>query len=107
MSAKTFTRAALVLYVVLGAIDFIDTYLLIDRGDGTVYESNPVAATWLKDYGWKGLAVYKLLITGVLVTAVLLIRKKRPLLAAIVAAVACLSLVAVTLYSRQLLAAST
>jgi hypothetical protein len=106
MSAKAYSLLALVLYVILGAIDFIDTYVLIKSGDGTVYESNPVAATWLKDYGWKGLAVYKVAITSVLVLTVLIIRRHRPQLAAVLATVACLSLLAVTLYSRKLLTAT-
>jgi hypothetical protein len=103
MSAKTYTLAAVVVYICLGAIDFIDTYVLIERGDGTVYESNPLAARWLKDYGWKGLAVYKILATALLVVPVLLLRVKRPQTAAILATVACLTLLAVTLYSRNLL----
>jgi hypothetical protein len=106
MSAKTYTLAALVVYVILGAIDFIDTYALIQRGDGTVYESNPLANDWLKDYGWKGLAVFKILITTVLVTTVLVIRRHRPQTAAVLATVACVTLLAVTLYSRRLLTAT-
>lgn len=106
MSAKNYTLAALALYVVLGAIDFIDTYALIRTGDGTIYESNPVAATWLKEYGWKGLAAFKILITIVLVTTLLLVRRRRPQLAAVLATVACLTLLSVVLYSRKLLTAT-
>lgn len=103
MSAKTYTLAALALFVILGSIDFFDTYALIRDGNGTVYESNPLAATWLQDYGWKGLAVFKLLSVGVLVAAVLILRVKRPQTAAIIATAACLVLLGVTIYSRTLL----
>ena len=106
MSAKNYTFAALILFVLLGAIDFFDTYALIQRGDGTVYESNPMAARWLKDYGWKGLAVFKILTMTVLVTTVLIIRVRRPQTAAVVATIACLTVLAVTVYSRKLLTGS-
>jgi hypothetical protein len=103
MTAKTYTLAALAIFAILGAIDFIDTYVLIRNGDGTVYESNPLAATWLKNYGWQGLAIFKVATAFVLVTTVLIIRGRSPRTAAVVATAACLSLLAVTLYSRNLL----
>jgi Domain of unknown function (DUF5658) len=107
MSVRIFTFVALTMYVALAAIDFIDTYLLIRRGDGSVYESNPVAATWLKDYGWKGLAVFKVLATSLVVSCVLIIRPRRPRTAAVLATAACIALLSVTLYSRKLLAADS
>jgi hypothetical protein len=103
MKAKTYTLAALVLYVILGAIDFAETYSLVQRGDGTAYESNPFAASWLKDYGWRGLAIFKIAATLVVTTTVLIILRYRQRTAAVVATLACISVLAVAVYSRNLM----
>lgn len=103
MTVKTYTLTALIVYAILGAIDFVETYTLIRRGGGTAYELNPFAATWLKNYGWAGLAIFKVAATLVVATTVLIIRQHRPRTAAVLATAACLSLLAVTLYSRSLL----
>jgi bacteriorhodopsin len=95
--------AALIVFAILGAIDFIDTYALVGRSGGPVYESNPVAARWLKNYGWDGLAIFKAATTFVVVVCVLMVRRQRPRTASILATAACLSLLAVTAYSRSLL----
>jgi hypothetical protein len=103
MTAKTYTLAALIVFAILGAVDFIQTYTLVQRSGGQVYESNPLAATWLKDYGWYGLAVFKAGTTLVVATIVLILRRKKPRVAAVIATTAFLSVLAVAIYSRNLL----
>jgi hypothetical protein len=103
MTMKTYTLAALIVFVILGTIDFIETYALIRRSGGQVYESNPLAATWLKDYGWEGLAIFKGATTLVVAAIVLIILRLRPRTAAVLSTAACLSVLAVTIYSRNLL----
>lgn len=105
MSLRKYTLIALVVFAVLGVIDFIDTFVLIRQSDGHVYESNPLAATWLKDFGWKGLAVFKAITILIVGAIVLLLLKRSPRSAAAVATFACLCLFAVTIYSRNLILA--
>jgi hypothetical protein len=90
-------------FAILGAIDFVGTYALVRSDGGPFYESNPLAAMWLKNYGWDGLAIFKVATTVVLAGIVLIIRRHRPRAAAILATAACLSVLAVALYSRNLL----
>jgi cytochrome bd-type quinol oxidase subunit 2 len=99
MTTKSYTLAALIVFALLGVIDLIYTFTL----DGQVYESNPLAATWLKNYGWGGLAIFKALTTLVVAAIVLIIRRHNPRTAAVLATAACLSVLAVALYSRNLL----
>jgi hypothetical protein len=103
MTARTYTIAALIVFAFLGAIDFIDTYTLVRGSGGQVYESNPVAARWLKKYGWEGLAFFKAASTLVVATTVLIIRPQKPRTAAVLATAACLTVLAVAIYSRNLL----
>jgi len=103
MTAKRYTLAALIVFVLLGAIDFLETYALVRGSGGQIYESNPLAATWLKNYGWNGLAIFKVSTTMVVASIVLIIRPLRPRTAAVVASAACLSVLYVALFSRDLL----
>src|SRR5258708_4871148 len=57
MSARTYTQTALGLFVVLGVVDFVLTYILVEGIDA--YESNPIASMWLQHHGWHGLALFK------------------------------------------------
>jgi len=57
----------------------------------------------LKQYGWSGLAIYKAATTLVVVASVLIILRHKPRLAAAVATMACLLVLAVALYSHNLL----
>jgi hypothetical protein len=103
MTVKTYTLTALIVYAILGAIDFVETYALVRCSGGTAYESNPFAATWLKNYGWAGLAIFKVAATLVVATTVLIILRYRQRTAAVIATAACLSVLVVALYSRNLL----
>jgi len=96
---------ALAVFAALSVTDFAQTYTLIQTGGGRVYEANPVAAAWLERYGWTGLAAFKAGCVAVLVGAVLLLGARSRRAAAAVTALGCAALLAVTLHSRELLAA--
>ena len=49
MSAATFPhRRKLFLFVLLNVVDLVLTWCLVGRGNGEVYESNPIARWWLR-----------------------------------------------------------
>lgn len=104
MSSKTYTRLGLVLFLILSALDLVHTYILIQQGGGKVYEGNPVARTWLHQYGWAGLALYKGATIFIVVCCVALLNRRNPRGAALVVTIACVILLAVAVYSRSLLA---
>jgi Domain of unknown function (DUF5658) len=103
---KRFCILTLVLFVTLSACDFLFTYLLVEGSGGEVYEANPVAATWLADHGWVGLAAYKAAAVFVVIGAVALIVRRKPAIGVAVACAACLATAAVNLHSHKLLAAA-
>lgn len=71
MSIRSFPHARkLFLFVLLNVADLVLTWCLIRRGNGEVYEGNPIAGWWLRCHGWLGLAGFKM--TVVALTAVLL-----------------------------------
>ena len=78
MNASIFHPIRLVLYAVLSAADLGLTYALIQRGDGDVYESNPIAEAWLSSYGWTGLALYKLVIVLIVASVAAFVSLSRP-----------------------------
>lgn len=96
--------AGLAIFAALSATDFTQTYALIHAGDGTVYEANPVAAPWLERYGWHGLAAYKLAAVLVVAGVVVVLAGRNRRAANGVAALGCLAVLSVTLYSRDLIA---
>jgi hypothetical protein len=96
----------LVLFVTLSACDFLFTYLLVEGSDGAVYEANPVAASWLADHGWVGLAAFKALAVCVVIGAVVLIVRRKPAVGVAVACAACLATAVVNLHSHRLLTAA-
>lgn len=57
----------LLLFALLSLADLGLTWLLVQRGGGEVYESNPVAGWCLAAFGWVGLAAFK---AGTVVTVV-------------------------------------
>jgi hypothetical protein len=96
--------ALLAVFVALSAADFTQTYALIHTGDGAVYEANPVAAPWLERYGWHGLALYKVAAVLVVAGVVVVLAGRSRRAAAGVVGLGCAALLAVTLYSRDLIA---
>ena len=103
MRAKNFTVIGLIIFTTLSLIDLVQTWVLIAGHEGRIYERNPLARHLLEHYGWQGLIVFKILVILTVLTAVGLLMRYRPGTSALVAIFACLVLLAVTFYSRQLL----
>src|SRR5205085_4495748 len=103
--AKRVCIAGLAVYAVLSVTDFVQTYSLIETTGGQVYEANPVAAGWLHNYGWSGLAIFKAGAVAVVAGVIAILARRRPKAGAGVVVAACLSLVYVTLYSHGLVTA--
>jgi hypothetical protein len=111
-ATKAYCIFGLVLFIALSAIDFTQTWELIEVRQGKikggrVVEGNPVADVWLKQYDWRGLVVYKSATVVLVVTCIILMTRYRPLTGALVVTLACLILITVTNYSRNLLAEQT
>jgi len=102
MNASIFHPIRLVLYAVLSAADLALTYALIQRGDGDVYESNPIAEAWLSSYGWTGLALYKLVIVLIVASVAAFVSLSRPRTGGHILTFACLAVASVVSYSVHL-----
>jgi len=48
------------LFMGLSALDLVLTWILLRHTGGVVYESNPIANAFLSQYGWAGMAIFKL-----------------------------------------------
>ncbi len=103
MRARSICLLGIGLYSLLSIADFVLTYTLIETSESGVYESNPVAAAYLENHGWLGLAMFKLGGVTVFVGAVGLLTARRPRLAAGVIGLGCAVLLGVTSYSYNLL----
>jgi hypothetical protein len=96
-------RRQLVLFAALTAADLFLTWRLFSVGLSSVSERNPLAAWWLGEFGWPGLAAFKFstaLLTG---TSALAISSRRPRAGCGVLAFGCAVLSGVVLYSSVLL----
>jgi hypothetical protein len=105
VQAKRICVAGLLIFAVLSATDFVQTYALIKLTGGVVTEANPVAATWLDLFGWSGLAVFKAAAVLVVIGAVAVLASRRPLAGIGVTAAACLTLTCVTMRSHEMVKA--
>jgi hypothetical protein len=103
MCLKYFCWAGLSLYALLSVADWALTYALLRAHPGAV-ESNPVAAAFLEQHGWGGLALFKFAVVLVFTAAVVMILRRRPAVAAGVVGFGCAALLWVTTYSHGLLA---
>ena len=101
MKARTLCIGGLVLFGVLSLLDLYLTWQVIQRS-GRIYEANPIAGAWLREFGWQGLIVFKIAAMTVLAASVFILYRRRPLTAAAVVVFACLAVGSVALYSRQL-----
>jgi hypothetical protein len=79
--------------------DLCLTWHLLSHADGQVYEGNPLARWWLDNYGWVGLAVFKLGLALFVIVVTLVIARQRPRAAGRVLMVSCGILAVVVLYS--------
>ena len=101
MKARTLCLGGLVLFGFLSFADLCLTLLVIHKS-GRVYESNPIAGAWLREFGLRGLVVFKVAAMTVAAASVLILYRRRPATAAAVVLFACLAVGSVALYSRQL-----
>jgi hypothetical protein len=104
LTGNRLSLAGLALFALLSLTDFVQTYVLITQGKGTVYEANPVANAWLESHGWVGLAAFKFGAVAVFAGAVFLLAVHRPRAGTGVLVLGCLALLWVTVYSSRLLA---
>jgi len=102
MSVNIFHPVRLTLYAVLSVADLGLTYVLIQRGNGEVYESNPIAEAWLSSYGWTGLALYKLVIILIVGAVSAFVSLSRPRTGGHILTFACLAVAGVVTYSIHL-----
>jgi hypothetical protein len=93
------------LFALLSATDWLMTFALL-RANPSAVEANPLAAACLDLYGWDGLALYKLGGVVVVLGAVGLIARRRPVVAAGVLALGCSVLMSVTVYTHDLICES-
>jgi hypothetical protein len=91
-------------FILLQAVDFCFTQLLLDGARADVYEANPLAMRILHAHGWSGLALFKLLCTTVGLAAVGLLWRRRASTAHRVLLGMCLVMASVVVYSGTLLA---
>jgi Domain of unknown function (DUF5658) len=105
MGLKLYCWAGLGLYCLLSAGDWMLTFALLQL-NGSAYESNPVAAACLEQYGWRGLALYKAAGVVVFLGAVVLLMRRKPAVGAAVVTLGCAVLLSVTTYSHKLIVES-
>src|SRR6516162_4703551 len=92
----------LILFGVLSALDLALTWQLLAQGEGTVYESNPIANWLLAQSGWLGVAGFKagtVLMVGVLTAIISLYR---PRTGGTILSFGCAILMVVVAYSTSL-----
>ncbi|MFL5340889.1 MAG: DUF5658 family protein [Gemmataceae bacterium] len=102
MRRTMFARTTL-LFIVLSALDFTLTWLLLRRGSAA--EANPVAAWWLTHFGWLGLGAFKAATVVTFVVLVGVVARRRPALSRRMVAFACAAVAIVVVYSGGLAAA--
>src|SRR5262249_9097167 len=89
----------LFVFVLLGFVDLILTWHLLEQSPGQVYESNPIARWWLEQHGWLGLVLFKITVVLFVAALALIISQYRPCAGGLVLVFACSALALVDLYS--------
>lgn len=100
---KLFCLVGLGFYTALSAADFLLTHTLIEGSGGQAFEANPIAAVWLEEHGWAGLAAFKAAGVLVFLGTIALLVPRRPRVAAGLVALGCSVLIGVTTYSQGLI----
>src|SRR4051812_8045155 len=90
-------------FVVLSLLDLGLTWYLLEMQGECFYEANPIAAGVLANWGWWGLAGYKLTCASTVLTAGLIVSRRRPRVARRLLALACPVVAVVVAYSLVLL----
>jgi hypothetical protein len=94
--------AKLTLFNLLSGADLLLTWRLIRRGEGLVYECNPIASAWLSCFGWAGLVAFKIAMVGTIGFLAILISFYRPKVSGRILLFGCVVTAAVVLYSCYL-----
>jgi hypothetical protein len=89
------------LFAVLSLADLGLTGYLLGCGGGA-YESNPVAAWWLEQFGWMGLTGFKLTTLALFAGVVVAVARRNPRTARRVVQLGCAALLVVVVYSSLL-----
>jgi Domain of unknown function (DUF5658) len=87
------------IFATLSIIDLALTYRLIRVGGGYIYESNPFANEWLQRFGWRGLAVYKIMAMALVAIIAIYVSVSRPRVGSRLLNFACLMVCVVVVYS--------
>jgi hypothetical protein len=102
MNVKTMRFGQLLLYAALSLVDLALTNRLLERAEGHVYESNPVANAWLSAYGWTGLVAFKLTCVALVISVAVVLWIRRPRLGGHLLTFSCTAVALVVLYSCSL-----
>jgi hypothetical protein len=94
--------AKLTLFNLLSGVDLLLTWRLMRRGDGLVYECNPIASASLSCFGWTGLVAFKVAMVGFIGFLAILISIHRPRASGRILVFGCVVTAAVVLYSCYL-----
>jgi hypothetical protein len=94
--------AKLTLFNLLSGADLLLTWRLMRRGDGLVYECNPIASASLSCFGWAGLVAFKVAMVGIIGLLAILISIHRPRVSGRILVFGCVVTAAVVLYSCYL-----
>src|SRR5947209_2031995 len=90
MTSRTLYLGGLVVFGMLSVVDLCLTWLVIHQSGGRIQEGNPIAGAWLMRFGWPGLVAFKVGAMTVVALAVVIISRRRPVVAAGVVLVSCL-----------------
>jgi hypothetical protein len=102
MSGRKLLICLLALFIALSFSDLFLTGYLLRKGNGFIYEGNPIANAWLYRFGWPGLVVFKALAMWVVGAVAIFLMPRRPRLSAFVLIFSCLIVGAVLWYSISL-----
>lgn len=92
----------LALFVGLSSLDLILTHFLIASEVLGIYEGNPIAAWFLRQFGWSGMIGFKGGCVAVVATAAMIVARLRPQVGARVMAISCSIIGFVIVYSSVL-----
>jgi hypothetical protein len=104
MVSRTKLRQFLIGFLILSGLDFLLTSHLLFSSDGAVYESNPLAGWFFSEFGWRGLAAFKLVSVLGVMSLALTIYRYRPRTGQHLLAFGCAILGLVVAYSSALAA---
>lgn len=94
----------LVVFTVLSALDLLLTSHLLFSSDGFVYETNPIAGWFLAEFGWAGLAAFKLIMVLLVMSLAAIVYRYRPRTGQHLLAFGCAVVALVVAYSSALAA---